>query len=381
MRATSRWGLLLLSTILIGCGGTEPSVTEDTLIVPDTALIEETAGPSFSPEVAEALGTDGTFRAGYREVTVTYMPPGFTEERSLVVGIWYPTEDTEGDPVGYLGLLEFEDVFVNASLAPTPDGALYPVHVHSHGHQGFAGGTHYLMRHFATHGWVVVAPNHTGNTLVDNLDPRPPWMYVVRGLDITETLNAMEQLEEEDPLAQKMQLNPVIMSGHSFGGYTTYAVSGASFDPVKVEEVCSAGCDEGIQGLFSGGVKDPRVVAAIPMAAGNRAMFGNAGYGTIDIPLMVMSGDADSSVKNEGQGNEIWKALQDKDAIRVDVSGGCHQLYGLGACHLIDDDEGFRIVKTYALAFARAQLLSDTGLGPILDGSYSVSDKVTFFKP
>ena len=106
-------------------------------------------------------------------------------------------------------------------------------------------------------------------------------------------------------------------------------------------------------------------------------MFSDAGYGSITIPLLVMTGDDDGSVKNIGQGNQIWEALSGKDATRIDVAGGCHQLFGLGACAEIDDDEGFRIVKTYALAFARRRLLGDEVMNLIMDGSVMVSDRVT----
>ena len=374
-------GRLVLALVFSLAACTTES-SQDATQASDTWTDDDAPGPDsvqVAQEALKGLAEDGAYRAGYRELEVTYTPTGQEAPRTLVLGIWYPTNDTSGTPASYLGLLEQDDVFADATLAPPPVAwkDSYRLHVHSHGHRGFAGATPYLMRHFATHGWIVAAPHHTGNTLVDNIEPRPPWMYVVRARDITAVLDTLAALPEEDPLAGKVDTSEVLMSGHSFGGYTTYAVVGASFDPNQVEEVCAAGCSEGTLNLFESGVQDPRVVAAIPMAAGNRSMFGDAGYGSIAVPLLMMTGDDDDSVKNEGQGDAIWGALNGKDAVRVDVAGGCHQLFGLGACHKIDDDEGFRIVKVYTLAFAAQRLLGDQAMDPILDGSVEVSDKVT----
>ena len=61
----------------------------------------------------------------------------------------------------------------------------------------------------------------------------------------------------------------------------------------------------------------------------------------------------------------------------IDLAGGCHQTFALGACGTLDVAEGYRVVNAYALAFGRAQLLDDDSVAAILNGSEAVSDVVT----
>ncbi|MEZ4233026.1 MAG: hypothetical protein R3B89_27850, partial [Polyangiaceae bacterium] len=78
--------------------------------------------------------------------------------------------------------------------------------------------------------------------------------------------------------------------------------------------------------------------------------------------------------------DQVFAEMQSLDLTWVEVSGGCHQLFGLGNCPDIENGVGYGIVDTYALAFGRHHVLGDDSaktLG-ILDGSTSVSDLVTF---
>ena len=388
--------LIALLTIVAGaCSGESHLVDEDNgpanmPPVHDTtaATPDVDAGPSALPaDLQWSFDSVGPYGAGYRSMEITYIPKHVDESRSLKISLWCPTEDLTGEPVAYFGLFEQEDVFVNASLAPPvdPDRG-YPVHVHSHGHASFAGASPSLMRYFATHGWVVAAPDHTGNTLADHDVPRPTAMYFLRSLDITETLNVLESLPDDDPLANQMNTASVLMSGHSFGGYTTYATAGASFDMANLQAKCAVdngpggSCTDVELAVFADGLRDARVHAVIPMAAGNRDMFGDEGYDTIEIPILTMSGSDDDQVSNEGQSDPIWELLEGEDALRVNVVGGCHQLFGLGECFNISNEEGFRIVNTYAMAFARFHILADPGAETLnlLSGTTTLSYKVIF---
>jgi hypothetical protein len=64
----------------------------------------------------------------------------------------------------------------------------------------------------------------------------------------------------------------------------------------------------------------------------------------------------------------------------IDLEGGCHQAFAMGGCGGLPTDEGFTIVNTWAMAFARAHVLEarDARVDGILDGSESVSPRVAF---
>jgi hypothetical protein len=68
------------------------------------------------------------------------------------------------------------------------------------------------------------------------------------------------------------------------------------------------------------------------------------------------------------------------DLTWIDVQGGCHQYFALGACMNIPDAEQTPIVGTYALAFARKHLLNDpdAAVAAVLAGTRPVSSRVTY---
>ena len=224
-----RWSVVILCVAAVACSDPSSSPENDVAVTLDAAgpgsdvgaldLIDDSSGgQSLSWDPVNA----GPYQVGYRTLTFSYDAVGHDDPRPITLSLWYPTDDKTGQPASYLGLLDDELAFQDATLADSAYGDTYPLHVHSHGHQGFAGSTNFLMRHFASHGWVVAAPDHAGNTLIDNIEPRPPWMYAVRPSDISATLDHLENLPEGDPLKDKMGTERVVMSGHSFGGYTAF---------------------------------------------------------------------------------------------------------------------------------------------------------------
>ena len=253
---------------------------------------------------------------------------------------------------------------------------------HSHGYQGFAGNSSFLMRWFASHGWVVVAPDHVGNTLTTHVDPLPTGHYLWRPLDISAALDAVESDPTFGPVVNTQR---VPISGHSFGAYTTWASAGATFDLAVIaqrcadEEMPAGGCTLADETAFEDPVADPRVVASIPLAGTYRdEWFGVDGFATVQGPVLSITGSEDGPEGNAQQWDDLSGGLV--DVTWVDVQGGCHQLSGFGGCEHIEDDEGFPIVAAYALAFARAHALGDdtAEVVDILSGAVDVSPLVSF---
>ncbi len=374
--AMTRW-IATACLVLWACSSSQGEIDAVDSGPSDSSADVEAALPMLDFPVDEK----GPFQVGYRTMDVSYQPPGTESPRSLVLNIWYPTEQTEGENPTYLFFLDTESI-VDASLAPPvhPDG--YPVHIYSHGHRGFGGTASFMMRYFASHGWVVLAPDHTGNTLSDTIDPRPVSLYFLRATDISASLDAVAALDPADPLSGSLLLDDVLMSGHSFGVHTCWASAGATF---AIEELTANHCDsEGDEvvctsdelAVFEAGVGDERIAAVIPMAGSiDRSLFGETGHTSVRVPIFAMSAVPDP----RGEA-EQFTSCTGLDLTWIDVEDACHETFALGMCDTLDPDEGFTIVQTYALAFARAQLLGDqtAAVLGILDGSVAVSDKVLF---
>ncbi|MEZ4265238.1 MAG: hypothetical protein R3F39_02580 [Myxococcota bacterium] len=371
-RTSAIVGAALAFSLMAACESTEDAAADAVAdAVPD---VTADAGPDVAAPLrtlAVPADAPGPFHVGYRSFEHTYTPRGLSEERTITLHVWYPTEATSGDNPTYQVLFVDEESFVNAPAAPPLD-ATYPVHVHSHGHQGFGGGSAALMRRFASQGWVAVAPDHVGDLLGAHGDSGTIAHYIKRPGDISAALDALAALPANDPLA-KVDVSRVTMSGHSRGCHTVWSVAGASFD-ADAGGLDAATPDE--LAVFAEGFRDPRVVAAIPMAGTySRDWYGVDGYKDATIPMLSLTGSNDNASSARFQ----FDNLPGADLTWVELEGGCHETFALGFCDTLETQEGFEIVNAYAMAFARVKLLGDTdtkSLG-ILGGIFVVSPKAT----
>ncbi|MEI8258193.1 MAG: hypothetical protein WCJ30_21150, partial [Deltaproteobacteria bacterium] len=340
---------------------------------PDAAV--EDVAPEPSPLTWD-VRRPGPYATGYRTITFGFSPPGGGAERVLTFHLWYPTHATSGPHPRYFGLFVDPLSVVGAPLAPSSYGDHYPVHVYSHGDRGFGPTSHFLMRYFASHGWISIAPDHLGNTLSDTPDPRPLGIYYLRGLDVSAALDALEQLPATDPLSARTDTAHALLSGHSFGTHTVWTALGAAYDVDLISARCTpAGtCSATDLAAFRAGTHDPRFVAGIPMAGSiSRDLFGPDGHRSVSVPLLSMSGSADP-VGADAQ----FTTTAPLPLTWIDVLGACHQFFALGGCSDIANDQQSAIVGTYALAFARRHVLNDGDptVAGVLDGSILVSSLV-----
>ena len=300
----------------------------------------------------------GTYYVGHKQIEHQYIAMENQPPRNIIIDIWYPTIDDSGDIASYLYGTD-ELVFENATLADPIHENGYPVHLHSHGYQGWGATSAFLMRYFASHGWIAIAPNHTNNLLADHQDPLPTEHFIHRPMDLTQSLHV---LIDDDMFQSKMiQIDNVLMSGHSFGAsYSAWSIAGASYD--QIEESCSTGegleqgfCTEQEQAILSSNtLHDDRIAAIIPLAGTIRkSFFGETGYRNVQIPILFMSGTED----NHQAAQEHFDEIVDMDFTWLSLEGGCHQSFALGQCPTLDVSIGFEIIQSYSLAFARKHIL------------------------
>lgn len=186
--------------------------------------------------------TRGQFPVGVRTVQLT--DPA-RRNRLLPTEIWYPATDTyAGQDVAeatrdtYDLIAGFPAVWQHAVRDAGLRPGTYPLVAFSHGFGGHRRQSTFLCTHLASHGYVVAAPDHTGNTVTDILqmvmalqlgNPMPDpdatvkEFIALRPADIQFMIDGV--LNGAGGVAAAIDADRVGMSGHSFGGWTTLAVA------------------------------------------------------------------------------------------------------------------------------------------------------------
>ncbi len=303
------------------------------------------------------LGQRGEQAVGYRTEELQTLD-ALGQERPVKLAHWYPSSDTSGSDAEYLGFKR-EDVWLDAAEV---EGA--PVVLFSHGHQGFLEASGFLMVHLASWGFHVVAMEHTGDTTFDDGD-RDTEIYYQRMGDVSATLD-------------HLGVSETVATGHSFGGYTLFALAGAGFDPAVLacpeDDPRHGLCDtmtEDKRALFEAGFRDERVKAIVPMAAGDADLFG-AGVAEVEVPVLMMTGDCDHPPG--GFADDLWAGFQGPEDVGLVIADGGHQSFTnfsglLDDCEvLIEPEEGWTIIQGWTLAWVRYHLLDDEAMLPVLEG-------------
>ncbi len=213
----------------------------------------------------------------------------------LPVQIWAPARDVGTSAYSYDGVLEGDAFATGIPRCAEPRPAV----AFSHGNGGLRYQSIFLTERLASRGFVVFAPDHVGNTAADFEAVPRDVLTVRRPADIADSFDHLiaRATDPQDELYGCIDPEAgYAMTGHSFGGYTTFATAGARLDLVGMDERCpNSGWLCGAQDVYrqqypgetSGDLSDDRVWAAVPLApAGRWAVLPH----TVEVPVMVLGG-------------------------------------------------------------------------------------------
>jgi predicted dienelactone hydrolase len=281
-----------------------------------------TSVPADTSTPPLAYAAQGSHAVGYRVFSTTGV-----QGQPLTVRAWYPAvgATAETATITYTAPNKFgeqitpgeEITSVGRALAdgrPDTTGGPYPLVVFSHGFALSPIDYGTLVEHYASQGYVVLAPEHN-----ESFDGSLTgfWEELIdRPVDISRTIDHAEQLSRSgEPLAGMIDLDDVAVVGHSYGGYTALAAAGAQFDFAAYKDRCAAlaaddprnffcaplpnesdmamraGLDEVPSGLWPS-FGDPRITAAISLA-GDAYLFDQRGLAELEVPVMAMGGTID----------------------------------------------------------------------------------------
>jgi predicted dienelactone hydrolase len=407
----------LAGLLAAGCASDEPSTTS----TPATSTPATTTPATTTPSLAYAA--PGEHAVGYRVFTTTG-----AQEQPLTVRAWYPAVRTTAEPrpIDYAAPNKFGEQItpgeqitsVGQALAdaqPEQTDEPYPLVVFSHGFSLSPIVYSTLVEHYASHGYVVLAPEHN-----EGFDGALTgfWEELIdRPVDIQRTIDYAEQLTASgEPLAGMIDLDNVAVVGHSYGGYTALAAGGARFDfaayktrcaaltaddplnffcaPIQYESdmAMRAGLDEVPTGLWPS-LGDPRVTAVISLA-GDAYPFDQRGLAELDVPIMAMGGTIDDGTPYTWGTKLTYDNVASENKTLVSFPGAGHFLF-VDPCETLPwvensvyrdaictdavwDTRPLDIVTHYTTAFLRDTLNGDPEARATLAGQQPHLDNVEY---
>ncbi|MGA0200164.1 MAG: alpha/beta hydrolase, partial [Prochlorotrichaceae cyanobacterium] len=200
--------------------------------------------------------------------------------------------------------------YVNVYWPQTPLIENTPVLVLSHGFnsnpEDFQDGAEY----FASHGYVVVVPQHRGSDghhtqrFLRGLEKEAFEVneFIDRPLDVSYVLDELER-QNAELFNNQLNLSQVGVFGHSFGGYTALALAGATIDFENLQTFCKAQNYFNISAIVQCQAlnlpeqdyefKDDRVAAIVILNPVNSLIYGTEGLAKVNVPVMVGAGSHD----------------------------------------------------------------------------------------
>lgn len=184
-----------------------------------------------------------------------------------------------------------------------------PVVIVSHGYSDSKENFHYIGRHLASHGFVVLLPDHVGSNLKFRLSytegrldtAMNPSEYISRPEEISYLIDWLEARVVSSPVwAEQVDLDRIGFLGHSLGAATAYSLAGADINLERLQANCESmaialnpslylQCQARFLPAQPHSLKDPRIKAVISANGIASALYGPEELQKVEVPLLMAS--------------------------------------------------------------------------------------------
>ncbi len=218
-----------------------------------------------------------------------------------------------------------------------------PLIIISHGLGSDRSSFAYLAQQLASYGFFVAVPEHPGSN-ADQLQAlisgranqvAEPEEFINRPLDIKFLLDVLERRSKTDArFAGRIDMQRVGVIGQSFGGYTALALAGAKINFEQLAKDCAPNDTLNLSLLLQcraleltrsiPDLQDDRVKAIIAVNPIGGSLMGEKDFAAIQIPVMMVSGGADTVAPALMEQIRPFTWLQTPDKYLVLMARGTH---------------------------------------------------------
>lgn len=184
-----------------------------------------------------------------------------------------------------------------------------PVVIVSHGYSDSKERFHYIGRHLASHGFVVLLPDHVGSDLKFRLSytegrvstAMNPSEYISRPEEVSYLIDWLEERVASSPVwAAQVDLDKIGFLGHSLGAATAYSLAGAEINFERLNANCERTeidlnpalylqCQARFLLAQPHSLQDPRIKAIISANGIASALYGPEELQKVEVPLLMAS--------------------------------------------------------------------------------------------
>ncbi len=362
-----------------------------------SSLIDETANfLAYNEATTKAIAQQANSevasqrKANYEQLPDLRQPGSFAVNQKTMT---FEIEQVRQTQMGFADSYSLDaDIYLPEGLVKPA-----PLVVLTHGFSSDRSHFQYLAEHLASHGYVVLVPEHIGSNSEYkeaflrgelSVDVSPLEFYS-RPLDITHLLDEIENHSEFQGLIDWEQVGVL---GHSFGGNTALVVSGAPLNRARIRQVCqrnkpSLNASRLLQCRASSlppgeyNLRDPRIKAVVGVNPVTSSILGPESMSQITIPTMILAGNEDivTPFIEEQAHPFLWLKTQKKYLGVMVVASHNSTSSEEGASKLPEILTGVRpdlarsYLKAMSLAFFEVHLRDRSDYQPYLSSAYAQS--------